>query len=376
MTERDPTERAQELSRLWQSQAVRLEETAEPSERRHRIVPTVAAAIARASERRRHERSVRRVLGAVALAASVAAAFGIAKYTRTTHSTAQSSAAAIGDVRALSGVVSLVHDAQAHVVDRASLATGDALSMAPSSRAEIRLSNLVVADIDGSSDVLVAPAKGSTHRLRLDRGRLEAKVDDRPTPMPKLVVETPDVEVVVTGTVFSVDVSNPEPQRAPITHVSVDKGRVVVRREGKDIAAVSTGETWSSDAVQAAVAPEPPATDVPPAPVDRPKTAAATTEQGVPLGTLAAENRLFRTAIDARNRGDDRGAVAGFNELLAKYPKSLLTAEARIERLRALVRTGDKQEAAREAQRYLADYPNGFALEEARHVAAEGDSTP
>jgi hypothetical protein len=370
MTERDPTERAQELSQLWQSQAVRLEEPAEPSERRHQIVPTVAAAIARAAERRRHERSLRRVFGAVALAASVAAAFGIAKFTRGTGG-AQRAEAAIGDVRAVSGVVSLVHDAQAHVVDRASLVTGDTLSMAPSSRAEVRLSNLVVADIGGSSEVLVAPAKGATHRLRLDRGRLEAKVDDRPTRIPKLVVETPDVEVVVTGTVFAVDVSNPEPQRSSITHVSVGKGRVVVRREGKDIASVTAGESWSSDATRTEVAPPVVAVDTPAAPVERRHGASSNAEASGALGTLANENRLFRSAIDARNRGDDRAAIAGWSELLSKYPRTLLAGEARVERIRALVRSGDKQEAAREARRYMSDYPNGFALEEARHVAAE-----
>jgi len=353
---------------------MRLEEPSEPSERRHKIVPTVAAAIARAAERRRHERSLRRVFGAVALAASVAAAFGIAKFTRGSDVATQGAGVAIGDVRAVSGVVSLVHDAQAHVVDRASLVTGDALSMAPSSRAEVRLSNLVVADIGGSSEVLVAPPKGATHRLRLDRGRLEAKVDDRPTELPKLVVETPDVEVVVTGTVFAVDVSNPEPQRTPITHVSVDKGRVVVRRDGKDIAAVSAGETWSSEVGQAVV--PPPAVDTPPAPVAEPHVATSNAEPSGALGTLANENRLFRSAIDARNRGDDRAAVAGFNDLLSKYPKSLLAGEARVERIRALVRSGDKQEAAKEARRYMNDYPNGFALEEARHVAAESGGTP
>jgi hypothetical protein len=375
MTERDPTERAQELSRLWQGPAVRLEEPAEPSERRHKIVPTVAAAIARAAERRRHERNLRRVFGAVALAASVAAAFGIARFTRGTSATAQSAGVVIGDVRAVSGVVSLVHDAQAHVVDRASLVTGDTLSMAPSSRAEVRLSNLVVADIGGSSEVLVAPPRGATHRLRLDRGRLEAKVDDRPTQIPKLVVETPDVEVFVTGTVFAVDVSNPEPHRTPVTHVSVDKGRVVVRRDGKEIAAVSAGEAWSSEAPKATTQPAP-AVEAPATPEERPHAATSNTEASGALGTLANENRLFRNAVDARNRGDDRTALAGFNELLSKYPKSLLAGEARVERIRALVRTGDKQEAAKEARRYVNDYPNGFALEEARHVAAEAGGAP
>jgi hypothetical protein len=315
------------------------------------------------------------VFGAVAVAASLAAAFGVARWAHTPSAAPQSEANSVGDVRALRGTVSLVHDSRTHVVDRANLATGDELSMAPSSSAEVRLSNLVVADIGGSSEVSVVPAKGSTHRLRLDRGRLEAKVDDRPSSEPKLVVETPDVEVVVTGTVFAVDVTDSDPEHAAVTHVSVNKGRVVVRRAGKDIAAVSTGQMWSSEAAEeaAVTAPAPPS-EAPAAAPERARTATPSAETAN-LGTLANENRLFRSAIDARNRGDDRGAIASFNELLSKYPKSLLTPEARIERIRALVRTGDKGEAAREARRYLADYPNGFALEEARHVASEGGTT-
>ena len=49
--------------------------------------------------------------------------------------------------------------------------------------------------------------RASAHRLRLDRGEIRAQVDDRPSPTPKLVVETPNVEVVVTGTIFEVDVT-------------------------------------------------------------------------------------------------------------------------------------------------------------------------
>lgn len=370
MTERDLTERAQELSRLWQGQALRLEEPPDSSERRHRVVPALAAAIARACERRRHERNTRRALGAFAVAAAAALAFGVAHFSHAPVATN----AGVGDVRALSGVVSLVHDARAEVVDHASLQTGDALSMAPSSRAEVRLSNLVVADVEESSELLVVPPKGSTHRLRLDRGRLEAKVDDRPSAMPKLVVETPDVEVVVTGTIFSVDVANPEPTRASVTRVAVDKGRIVVRRGGKDIAAVTAGEHWSSESVEAVAAAPEPKPQASPGVREEPRVPAAESSSG--LGTLANENRLFRAAIDARNQGDDRGAIAKFTELLSKYPKSLLTGESRAERLRALVRTGDKAEAAREARRYLADYPNGFAAEEARHVASDHEASP
>jgi outer membrane protein assembly factor BamD (BamD/ComL family) len=88
-----------------------------------------------------------------------------------------------------------------------------------------------------------------------------------------------------------------------------------------------------------------------------------------PSSTLPEENRLFRLAVDARNRGDDSTAVRYFGHLLSKYPKCALAQEAKVEQFRALKRLGRNRDAAREARRYLVEHSNGFAEEEARDVA-------
>jgi outer membrane protein assembly factor BamD (BamD/ComL family) len=97
-------------------------------------------------------------------------------------------------------------------------------------------------------------------------------------------------------------------------------------------------------------------------------------------GTLAEENSLFQNAVDARNQGDDRGEAEHLAALLSRYPGSQLAGEARLERMRALQRTGRAAEASREARRYLAEFPDGFAREEARRIVmqdgASGRSAP
>ncbi len=82
--------------------------------------------------------------------------------------------------------------------------------------------------------------------------------------------------------------------------------------------------------------------------------------------TLSEQNRLLASALDARRRNDDAKAIVFLNELLRKYPSSPLAQEARVERLRCLERLGQRGAAADEARRYLTDYPDGFAREEAK----------
>jgi outer membrane protein assembly factor BamD (BamD/ComL family) len=84
--------------------------------------------------------------------------------------------------------------------------------------------------------------------------------------------------------------------------------------------------------------------------------------------SLAAQNRLFQEGMNARRSGDASRALSLFGELLSRYPKSPLSENARVERFRALFHLGRIEEAAREARRYLAFYPQGFAKEEARRL--------
>jgi hypothetical protein len=280
-------------------------------------------------------------------------------------------------------VVTLMHESQESVIERSALTVGDSVSTAADARAEVALTDLVLANIAGSSEVDVVAPRAAFHRLRLDRGRLDAKVDDRPSSTPKLVVETPDVEVVVTGTVFEVDVTRPDPSAPSVTRVSVTKGRVVVRRAEVEVAVVSAGQSWTSEVAVAPLTPVPAtsslASRAPRSGSEERLVPAALLPSAanlaeVQMGTLAEENALYQSAVEARSRGDDASAADRLGRLLTRYPGSLLAGEARVERMRALSRSGRGREAAREARRYLADHPDGFAREEAKRLVMPAET--
>jgi outer membrane protein assembly factor BamD (BamD/ComL family) len=84
------------------------------------------------------------------------------------------------------------------------------------------------------------------------------------------------------------------------------------------------------------------------------------------LSTLAEQNKLLQQALDARRRGDETHAIESLDTLLTRYPSSPLTQEARVEKFRALEARSNHSRAVVEAQRYLADYPAGFAVNEAK----------
>ncbi len=85
--------------------------------------------------------------------------------------------------------------------------------------------------------------------------------------------------------------------------------------------------------------------------------------------TLAEEISLYRSALSARNAGDDARAVERLAAFAVKYPRSTLRQEASVEHFRALRRLGRTAEAARAATRYLSAYPAGFARAEASELA-------
>ncbi len=85
--------------------------------------------------------------------------------------------------------------------------------------------------------------------------------------------------------------------------------------------------------------------------------------------SLAEENELLAHAKAATRQADYSGALAQLDRLLAQYPRSPLRHNASVERFRVLAKMGRHAEAAQAARRYLADYPQGFARDEARAVA-------
>jgi hypothetical protein len=205
-------------------------------------------------------------------------------------------------------------------------------------------------------------------RLRVAVGSVEV---DLPRKLPlgqALIVETPDAQVRVVGTAFRVEV-NLDSEGKPATEVNVRRGTVWVSQGGVRRATLDAGSKWRSRS-------ELPAAEVPPAKVDEPARTEARVTATAPRpvkaveaqGTLAEENRLYESALAARNAGDDRRAAEAFGQLLARYPRSVLVEQSLAERFRALDRAGHVSLAVAAARRYLAAYPEGFASADAKRI--------
>jgi hypothetical protein len=229
-----------------------------------------------------------------------------------------------------------------------------------------------------ATKLTVPQATNVEERYRLALGRVDVSVDKDSRILRSVVVETPNAEVVVHGTVFAVGVARTD---HTVTDVSVTRGSVWILSNGVQVALLGPGQHWSSDTQPSS------------APVAAPNTPtaadAATPEDSTLLrdaarasrreptfaearaSVLAEESRFFQDAIDARNRGDDARAAELFSHLVARYPSY---EEAEVQLFRAEKRLGRVAAAVAEARRYLALHPQGFARDEARTLALS--STP
>ena len=104
-----------------------------------------------------------------------------------------------------------------------------------------------------------------------------------------------------------------------------------------------------------------------------PSVAAAPSAE--PVSTLAEENQLFKAAAEASRNGDVSGALSRLDQLLVQHPKSPLAQTAQVRKFRLLAKAGRSDEARREADRYLAAFPTGFAVGEAQALKQGGPAT-
>jgi hypothetical protein len=371
-----PSEPGELLRQLAQEHLPNTPEDASAA-RREQLVRGMRDAIERTTERAEMTRRLRRVGVAVAAAAAFALLGGMLLKEHGGR------AGIVAGLDHVSGTVVLTQDGRGSVVGgERNLRDGDAVQTAAGARAHLKTIKASV-DVGESTELRVSRPSAAEERISLRRGRVDVAVDKAIETKRAVVVETPDAEVVVRGTVFDVRV---EPQQSAIdTHVHVTRGSVWVLAQGVQVALLSAGQSWSSrsgleapalpTSVQAPVASPPPAPVVEPAaPAEPPPTVAKTVKSGAVShkpGTLAEENRLFAAGVEARNRGDAARAAELFSELLASYPQSTLREVAQVERFRALKSAGQATRAATEARRYLAEHPDGAARSEARDLALD-----
>jgi hypothetical protein len=196
-----------------------------------------------------------------------------------------------------------------------------------------------------------------------------------------LSVVTPDARVTVRGTRFSVAVDGTGDRRE--TRVRVTEGSVWVDHGGKQDV-LGAGQSWSSLApvVASDTTPTTPATvptalpEIAPIPAIPDASAPRTAFAARAASTLAAENEAYRRAVAAVRAGDDAHAVGLLEGFVARFPGSPLAQNATVERLRALSRLGRRESAARAARQYLAEYPRGFARDEATALTAPPNAAP
>jgi ferric-dicitrate binding protein FerR (iron transport regulator) len=310
---------------------------AEAAALRERIVGRIERV--RESSSAGHAGSDRRLAWAVFAAAACVPVLAWAFWPAKGQPTRMAGTATIADVAGHASVVGDEVATEANGAARATLATGAIVEMGESSRARF------------ASDA-AGPSPGD--RIELAAGSVQVSVP-KLGPGRALRVRTDVATVVVHGTKFAVVASKGE------TRVSVTEGLVEVDTR--------SGATFLSAGMALAVpvdaSPSKPDGVEPPAaaagdPVVRPGATSAS--------TLAAENALLADAMRLRrDRRDDR-AIERLDDLLARYPSSPLAETARVERLRALQESGGTRRLVREAQAYLADYPQGFARAEASQM--------
>lgn len=334
------------------------------------------AAIAGAMRlRKRRQRMRFAALGAVSLAASIALAVG---FGRAAHEPGPGPAAA--GVTTPAAAASFVRGSPAIVRQGARLALsdgtplerGDRVLVEHGSRATVALANGTYLQVDEHADLVLTSAAPSTS-FELAAGSVRADVA-KLKPHERFVIRTSDAEVEVHGTSFEVSRVPPDPAcgNGTTTRVAVREGIVAVRAHGTETF-VRPNEVWPSGC---AVAPssEPPsdppiasataAAPAAPAPAD---TARAKRSPEPRSSDLGAQNDLFERAIARKRAGDAAGAVAGFEELLARHPSSHLAQSARAERMK-LLRAIDGKRARAAARDYLERYPNGFARRDAELI--------
>jgi len=371
---RIPSQPDDMLRRLG-NQVVPVEDPEHVERRREQVVAALSRSIRATADGKR--RAVRiRLLWTAGLAASLALGIGVAAQVR--HNAVEA-AAVFSTVAEVSGAVVVTENGQSRVLSNGSefgLRTQGEIETAPEAQAELRSQKSSV-HLSPATKLTVPPVTPVEERYRLAVGRVELSVDKDSPLTRSVVVETPNAEVVVHGTVFAVGVSSRNKQI--VTEVSVTRGSVWVLQRGSQVAVLGAGQHWSSDAEPTSAATAVPTIAAPDA-----KSAPVSTSEGVSLpektprslprstvaeakaSTLAEQSRMFQEAIDARNRGEDARAADLFGRLLQRYPNY---EEAEVQLFRAQKRLGRTTAAAAEARRYLALHPQGFARDEARDLA-------
>lgn len=235
------------------------------------------------------------------------------------------------------------------------LLEGDDVRCDGDGSATLGLANGTQLILSGSSRVRV-DTLGHTRRFSLVHGWLDADVS-KLAPDERFIVGTPDSQVEVRGTRFSVGVTESSAgcrvSRTRST-VKVREGSVWVRSRSETVL-LGPGESWTAPcadlptetrAAVPATAPAgarpvarltPAASPSGPAPDRKLKVPSDENDRGAAATSrLAEQNDLLSAAMTAERAGQHEVALRTLDDLLKRYPKSPLLETARIERQRIM----------------------------------------
>ncbi len=328
----------------------------------------IIAAMGERIEREATQRTLRRRAGVLAVAAAFAIGIGATMFghhpttvATVTRAPLPAHANVVAHAEGEGAVV--VHEGHEMALNEdVALSAGDHIVATASGHASIRLSSGTRLMVDPGSDVSVV-RQGLLLMFALDAGSLHADVTKQGTDE-RFVVRTNDAEVEVRGSRFRVTSDAQASCAGTSTHVEVDDGAVVIRNAGRE-QRVEAGQHWPSDCAPAVMAPA--------APLRAKHSAKAVPHEMTPAETseLKAQTTLFGDAVAANRRGDARGAIARFDEYVARYPDSALTEGAAVKRFEILA-TFDRPRAIQAARAYMQRYPGGFGHDEAASILAGG----
>jgi hypothetical protein len=216
----------------------------------------------------------------------------------------------------------------------ARIAEGDGVNIPAESEGLLELPRGVRVKLAPSTEVSFVRLLDADQRLHLGLGKTEVSVP-KPGGPAVFSIETPDSEVVVHGTEFSVLVERDETTSAFVTTVSVTRGSVFVAHGGQR-RLLEPGAIWSSRAETSGASR---AVTAHPELVSQGIVGRQSLPAAAPP-SLAEQNRLFQSFLDARAAGDNVRALRVVVELLTRFPDTPLADQARIARFRVLQRLG------------------------------------
>jgi hypothetical protein len=324
--------------------------------RRDAVVAAMALAIAAKARRRR---MITGITAGLAAAASLALVAWFAGFGRTSGSDA---ALLVADEAGQGNV--LVHaGATQSLLGGGAIQVGDSVRSDGAGHATLAFRNGTRVALAAATDLHVDEL-GPVRRFSLRGGRVEAHVR-KLVQGERFIIDTPDSEIEVHGTVFTVEVDTSLPGcgAGGTSTVDVSEGEVSVR-SGTGRVFVHPGERWTvpctdrivPDKTEPTAAPLAPAapsvratihhggkvtrtapiTKAVASPPPLPVVAAAPSVVPAPASQLSQQNDLMSAAMAAERQGQHDVALRKLNELITRFPGGPLMESARAQRQRIL----------------------------------------